>query len=735
MSNLYPLFIPLAPFIAAILSVLPSCKSNNKNYKFSWWIIFAGFANSILLLLQLIQNPEPIHLVLFDLDWSILPAAELSIDRLSAVMMVVISGFGTLLYRYSTRYLQQDPGQSRFQALLALLLSSLIFMVSSADLVMLFIFWQLLSWFLCLLFHNYADLQTVRSSFRTFIVLRAGDLAFLTGIVFAYHLYGTIQLTELFEKAALDPGSFSLFGTGIEMSGTTLVTLLIFIGVISKSAQFPLQMWLLDSLYAPTTVSAILHAGVINAGGFLLTRLAPLYMLSPTTLHFILVVGLFTMILGKSMMLVQNDIKKTLVCSTIGQMGYMIMECGIGAFSLATFHLVAHGLFKAYLFLNAGNTISEARLNPARLEQPSSQSSLKTTGWITAFLLSFLIPLGIMLWVHEALGILFLDFHGLFILFLFSWVTSSQAMLTLFRIKTNLIMKSSMLIVLGLVATAYFFAVEHFTHFLIPDHNVVAAYLEAAELPNALFLVLASLLILSISMSWYFSLHVQRDEKRQSWSRILQTQLYLFLINRLYAYGFATRLTMTLERIGRREVRVARILFYVALVQCSILLWYFAQTGHITPEATSYVSAITLTWGGLFFAWHRITKRYGNLDLNHIGGLFQRMPRFSLCFGLLIMAAIGLPPFGLFFAYLGILFDASVGISYDVILIILTWFIASLYLFKLMQKLLFGTPRTDLYYEDLNYMELIVFVALIVLLLIPSNLSQKYLMEVTQWVR
>ena len=204
MFSLYPLLVPLAPLIAALFTSLPHRHLSDRNYKIGWWIIFVGFATSLLLLWQAIKSPEPSRLVLFVSPWEILPVVELSIDRLSAVMMVVISGLGTLLYRYSIRYLQQDSGHGRYQTLLVLSISSLLFMVSSANLVMLFILWLLLSWFLCLLSHNYVHVPTAQSSFRTFIILRAGDLAFLAGIELAHHLYGTVEFVQLFERAAAD---------------------------------------------------------------------------------------------------------------------------------------------------------------------------------------------------------------------------------------------------------------------------------------------------------------------------------------------------------------------------------------------------------------------------------------------------------------------------------------------------------------------------------------------------
>ena len=839
MFSLYPLLVPLAPLIAALFTALPHRYLSDRNYKIGWWIMFAGFATSLLLLWQAIQSPEPSRLVLFVAPWKILPVVELSIDRLSAVMMVMISGLGMLLYRYSTRYLQQDSGHGRYQTLLTLAVSSLLFMVSSADLVMLFIFWQILGWFLCLLSHNYVHVPTAQSSFRTFIMLRAGDLAFLAGIALAYHLYGTVEFAQLFEHAAADQTRLDLFGTGLEITGATAVTLLIFIGAMSKSAQFPLHMWLPDSLYAPTPIHALLHAGIINAGGFLLNRLAPLYALSPTTLHVILVIGLATAILGTYMMLVQNDIKKTLAYSTIGQMGYMIMECGLGAFALAVFHLIAHGLFKADIFLNCGKGIHEARLHPMQSSQPSPQSALSMTGWAASFVLSFLIPLIITVGVHDLFGISFFYSQGLLILLLFSWVTASQAMLTLFRLKKTLLTKSGMLVGIALIATAYFFAAEQFTRFLIPDPIVVETYFQAAELPTGLFWVLATLLVLSIFAGWFFSIYLQQKKERIPGFEGLEVNAYLFFMNRLYLDNIALRLFGALKRIGKKvdrspvflivvtvlglatafgqtaglsgvspktiallllsalliplfplhgvyvaaltrapralttalcvlfpvlgvctitsltpeipkgllpavsvlaavgalwgsikallQVRVSSLLSYGGLALYSIFWWHFAQVGKITPHALLYAWAVTVVWGGLFLAWDRVRVRYGDLDLNQIGGLFQPMPRFAVCTGLLVMAAVGLPPFGLFFGYLGILLSPSTGTSYGLFAILAVWFTACWYLFKMMQQLLFGPHRRDLRYEDLRPVEIAAFVFVITLLVISSGIREDWL--------
>ena len=801
-----------------------------------------GFVLSLLVLWQTIQSLAPTHLILFAVPWKIIPVVELTFDRLAAVMLAVISGFGALLYHYSTRYLQQDGGQRRYLALLAIKVSFQLFMVASTDLLTLFICWQLLGWFLSLLAHNYAHVPTAKGSFRTFIMLRAGDLAFLAGIALAYHLYGTVQFTPLFERAAADRTIFSFFGTALGISGATAVTLLIFFGAMCKSVQFPMHMWLPDSLYAPTPIHALLHAGGINAGGFLLCRLAPLFVLSPITLHIALGIGLLTALLGTGMMLVQNDIKKTLGYSTIGQMGYMIMECGLGAFSLAVFHLVAHGLFKANVFLNCGNGIQEARVHPMQPLQPAQSSPQSSPGpirWATAFVLSFIVPFGLIVGAHGLLGIPFLNSQGLLILLFFSWVTVSQAMLTLFRLKKTLLTQGMMLLIMGVIETGYFFAAERFTHFLFPDADVVAANFKAAELPFNSFLLLMVLLVLSIAAGWFFSVYRQQNKECIPGPRWLKVNIYLLFMNRLYLDGIALRLFGALTRVGRKidqspvvltvvivialasalgqtvglpsvtlatvvvlilsamlvplfpfhgvyvaaltkapralatvlcillpilglfvmigllpeiptgllsvismlaavgalwgtikaflQVRVSCLLAYGGLALYSIFWWYFAQVGHITPHALLYVWTLTLVWGGLFLAWDRVRIRYGDLDLNRIGGLFQPMPRFALCMGLLVMAAVGLPPFGLFFGYLGILLSPSTGISFGLFIIIATWFASCWYLFGLMRQLLFGPYRKDLRYEDLHPVEVMAFVLVIALLVIPIGIPQSWL--------
>ena len=482
MLHYYSLLIPLAPLLAAVYSILPNRKPGEKNYGFGVFAHFVAFAAAVVTFGQVVSSGDiATRLTICTTPWSFLPTIELSIDRLSAVMMVVITSIGLVLYRYSIRYLQSEIGQPRYQALLALTISTLLIMVSSRDLVVLFLAWQLLSWFLCLLAYNYSHLPTARSSFRTFIMLRMGDIAFLAGIVLAFQFYGTVEFTHLFERGRATPVTWQPFGSGFEVSGATVVTFLIFIGAMSKSAQIPLHMWLPDSLYAPTPIHGLLHAGIINAGGFLLTRLAPLYVLSPPTLHFVFFVGLVTAVLGTSMMLVQNDIKKTLGYSTIGQMGYMIMECGLGAFSLAIFHLIAHGLFKATIFLNCGNVIHETRQEPKSPSRSAELTSIGALNWVIAFFMSLALPLMILIGIHELLHVPLRDSQGLVIFLFFIWVTASQAMLTSYRSRGTESLKAQaiLLVVVTTVTAIYLFAAELFTSFLYPSAETVIAYYQA----------------------------------------------------------------------------------------------------------------------------------------------------------------------------------------------------------------------------------------------------------------
>jgi NADH-quinone oxidoreductase subunit L len=553
---------PLLPLLTAMTVLMGESETQDQRIKWGVLPLIAAFAGSLLMLILVVAE-GPIILRFYDPSAIVNLALPLGfrIDRLSAVMMVLISTVGAIIYHYSVNYMYQDPGYRRFLALIGLTIFVLLCMVASANLVMLFVFWQLLSYLLCLLAHNLTQGATLEGAFRTFTLLRVGDVAFLTGIVLAHSLYGTIEFQELFARAADTPIILSPF-PGVELSGVTAVTLLIFIGAMSKSAQFPLHVWLPSSLYAPTPVHALLHAGIINAGGFLINRLAPLYGLSPTTLHIAFVIGMLTAILGASMMLTQNDIKKTLGFSTIGQMGYMIMECGLGAFALAVFHLMAHGLFKATVFLNCGNVIHKARQEPVfpHISHAIEEKDFSRLAWSTGFFTTLLMPLMILLVAHGVLQIPIRDSQGTVIFLFFIWVTSSQAILTLTRLRAVASWKISvaMLLTLLVVVFTYLFAAERFTAFLYPDREEAASYFRAAALPGPLFDGLVAMTTVLIILGWFYLYAQTRGHRMHmpSWLEKVHIGLYVLFMNRLYLDVIYAKLGQAVMRVATRLDKV-----------------------------------------------------------------------------------------------------------------------------------------------------------------------------------
>jgi NADH-quinone oxidoreductase subunit L len=544
------LLVPLLPLLAALIVLVGDEGSRNLRAKIATFPIGATFLGAIATM-WFVATEGPITIRFYD-PTSLATLAfpmGLYIDRLSGVMMVLISGVGIVIYTYSIGHMYQDLHDRRFLPLIGLTISVLLCMVSSVNLMMLFLLWQVISCLLYLLAHNHSHEATRKGAVRTFTLLRVGDVAFLSGILLAYQFYGTLEFQPLFAKAAELPIMLSPW-SGIEISGTTVVTLLLFIGAMSKSAQFPLFIWLPGYLYAPTPATALLHAGIINAGGFLINRLAPLFGLSSTTLHVALVVGALTAILGATMMLVQNDIKNTLGFSTIGQMGYMIMECGLGAFSLAVFHLIAHGLFKATMFLNSGNVIHKARLEPAfpHADPHAGEQEFSRLTWFTGFTTTLFIPLLILLVTHGVLHIPLLESQGTVIFLFFIWVTSSQAILTLIRLRAVASWKVSlaMLLILLFVVFNYLFAIESFTAFLYPNPAEVASYFQAAALPNWLFDGLIGGTALVIVFGWFYI--YARAHGQTMWvpSTVegLRLRLYVLFMNRLYV-------DQAYERLGR----------------------------------------------------------------------------------------------------------------------------------------------------------------------------------------
>ena len=554
-----PILILLFPLIAAILIWIFG--KNIPTYVARVGVVATAISFFISAwTLYCVSTEGPIHFILWpsNPESSSVLKIGMWVDRLTAIMMVLITSVSTVIHVYSIRYLEGDPGYARFFALLSFMTFVILGLVASPNLFMLFIFWQLLSLALYLILaFNFSNRPACQNAFKTFFAHRVGDVSFLCGIFLAYKYFGTLEFNDLFRLAAEKPQMISLFSGIVNISAVTAIALLVFVGAIAKSCQFPLHVWLPDTMDSPTPVSALMHAGIVNAGGFLLNRLAPFYALSPNTLHIVFMVGLLTVILGASMMLAQNDIKKTLGFSTMAQMGYMIMECGLGAFALAIFHLIAHGFFKASLFLHSGQGIHTSREEPKFPDSSGHEVkiSYNQLSFVTGLIITLVLPLIILMVSHDMLNIPLQNAHGAVVLLFFAWVTASQVMFSLFRFHAVASWKiaSAMIVSLFFIGFIYLWAAEVFTHFLYPEPGVVDGFFLAAGLNPIVFDLLIVLATLLILISWIF---VYADSKGQKifivqWINSIKKRLYMLLINRFY-------IDLNYERWSRNILRLAQ---------------------------------------------------------------------------------------------------------------------------------------------------------------------------------
>jgi len=287
----------------------------------------------------------------------------LSIDRLTAVMLLLVTGVSSLVHIYTIGYMHGEPGYARFFSYIALFTFSMLMLVLADNLLQLFIFWEAVG--LCsylLIGHWYERASACAAATKAFLVNRVGDFGFMLGLLLVWFSFGSLNYRDVFpaaqESAWRTMNLLGLFGGTWEVPVVTVICLLLFTGAIGKSAQVPLHVWLPDAMEGPTPISALIHAAtMVTAGVFMVARLSPLYNLSPTAMDVVAVVGAATMVMGATIALTQTDIKRVVAYSTVSQLGYMVMACGLGAYASGMYHLLTHGSFKALLFLACGSVI------------------------------------------------------------------------------------------------------------------------------------------------------------------------------------------------------------------------------------------------------------------------------------------------------------------------------------------------------------------------------------------
>lgn len=284
-------------------------------------------------------------------------APALWFDALTAVMFLLVSFVGCIVIAYSRNYLAGDPGHGRFLRWLCLTLAAVLLLIIAGNMVQFALAWTATSLALNRLLLFYPERPAaVLAARKKFIASRTGDLCIVIAILLLWRVFGGLDYATLFA------GARTIAASGATMpGGVTAAAVLLVIAALLKSAQFPLHGWLLEVMETPTPVSALLHAGIINAGGFLLLRFADVLALATPALDVLVVVGGFTALFGSLVMLTQSAVKVSLAWSTIAQMGFMMLQCGLGAWSAALLHIVAHSLYKAHAFLSSGSVIDIAR--------------------------------------------------------------------------------------------------------------------------------------------------------------------------------------------------------------------------------------------------------------------------------------------------------------------------------------------------------------------------------------
>ncbi|QKT02571.1 NADH-quinone oxidoreductase subunit L [Ectothiorhodospiraceae bacterium 2226] len=281
------------------------------------------------------------------------------VDRLTAMMMVVVTFVSLMVHIYTIGYMKDDPGYQRFFSYISLFTFSMLMLVMANNFLQLFFGWEAVGLVSYLLIGFwYTRESAIYANLKAFLVNRVGDFGFLLGIAAVLMYFNTLDYAEVFAAAPMFEHVTIQIIPGVEWSLMTVICILLFIGAMGKSAQVPLHVWLPDSMEGPTPISALIHAAtMVTAGIFLVARMSPLYELSVTALSVVLVIGAITALFMGFLGIIQNDIKRVVAYSTLSQLGYMTVALGASAYAAGIFHLMTHAFFKALLFLAAGSVI------------------------------------------------------------------------------------------------------------------------------------------------------------------------------------------------------------------------------------------------------------------------------------------------------------------------------------------------------------------------------------------
>ncbi len=356
----YTVWIPFLPLIGFIINIIFGKKILKTQAHWpSTLTVFGSLVLAVMALWDVI-NGKTLNYDLY--TWIISDNFRVSVgflvDQLTAVMLIVVTSVSFLVHVYSIGYMHGDSGYPRFFAYLSLFTFSMLMLVMANNFLQLYFGWEAVG--LCsylLIGFWYEKRSASDAGKKAFIVNRFGDFGFGLGVIIIFLTFGTLHYVPVFGRVEeIVTQSVNIYG--LEINLVTLIALLLFCGAVGKSAQLPLHVWLPDAMEGPTPVSALIHAAtMVTAGVFMVARCSPIFDLSPTAMNVVAVVGGLTALFAATIALVQNDIKRVIAYSTISQLGYMFLACGVGAYGAGIFHLYTHAYFKALLFLCAGSVM------------------------------------------------------------------------------------------------------------------------------------------------------------------------------------------------------------------------------------------------------------------------------------------------------------------------------------------------------------------------------------------
>jgi len=505
----------------------------------------------------------------------------LYIDRLTSVMLLLVTIVSSLVHVYTIGYMHGEPGYARFFCYIALFTFSMLMLVLADNLLQLFVFWEAVG--LCsylLIAHWYERASACTAATKAFIVNRVGDFGFMLGLLLVWYSFGSLSYHEIFpaahEAATRTMNVLGPFGGTWDLSVLTLICLLLFAGAMGKSAQVPLHVWLPDAMEGPTPISALIHAAtMVTAGVFLVARIAPLYNLSPTALNVVALVGAATMVVGATIALTQTDIKRVVAYSTVSQLGYMVMACGLGAYASGIYHLLTHGAFKALLFLGCGSVIIALHHEQDMRRMGGLKDTLPLTYWtfvvgslalagfpLTAGFFSkdnLLVsawmsgPLGQVLTLFGLLTALLTAFYSFRLVFVIFWGTSHvdphHAKLIQEPSRT---MTTPLLILAVFSILAGYLGIPSFLEPVFSTQQEPTAHHGTAELGIMIAAILMGLSGIAAAYYAYVLNPHLPDRFAQQWQRLYQASLNKWYVDEAYDRAFVRPTFTTASQLWKQ---------------------------------------------------------------------------------------------------------------------------------------------------------------------------------------